>query len=93
MVDAEVSQLVAVHREAWNAAVAAKGEKILAEAQDLADALSRKLSETDTLVGVHSWLESSGRSYTPSQPSAVTIEHVLREKRRELGLLDVGVVG
>jgi chromosome segregation ATPase len=93
MVDAEVHQLVAIHREAWSAEVAAKGEKILAEAQDLADALSRKLSETDALVGVHSWLQSSGQSYSPSQPSAISIEHLLHERRRELGLLDVGFVG
>jgi chromosome segregation ATPase len=89
MVDAEVQQLVAVHREAWSAEVAAKGEEILAEAHDLADALSRKLSETDALAGVHSWLESSGQSYTPSQPSAISIEHLLHERRRELGLLEV----
>jgi chromosome segregation ATPase len=93
LVDAEVHQLVAAHREAWSAEVAAKGEKILAEAQDLADALSRKLSETDALSGVRSWLESAGQSYTPSQPTAITIEHVLHERRRELGLLDVGVIG
>jgi chromosome segregation ATPase len=89
MVDAEVHQLVAVHREEWDAEVAAKGEKILAEAQDLADALSRKLSETDALVGVHSWLESSGQSYSPSQPSAISIEDLLHERRRDLGLLEV----
>lgn len=93
MVDAEVQHLVAVHREQWDSEVAAKGEKILAEAQDLADVLSRKLSETDALVGVHSWLQSSGQSYSPSQPSAISIEHLLHECRRELGLLDVGVVG
>jgi uncharacterized coiled-coil DUF342 family protein len=93
LVDAEVHQLVGVHREKWDAEVAAKGEKILAEAQDLADALSRKLSETDALVGVHSWLRSSGQSYTPSQPSAISIEHLLHERRRDLGLLDVGVIG
>jgi chromosome segregation ATPase len=93
MVDAEVHQLVGVNREAWTAEVAAKGEKILAEAQDLADALSRKLSETDALAGVHSWLESAGRSYTPSQPTAITIEHLLHERRRELGILDVEVIG
>jgi chromosome segregation ATPase len=93
MVDAEVRQLVATHREEWGAEVAARGEKILAEAQDLADALSRKLSETDTLVGLHSWLESSGQSYSPSQPSAISIEHLLHERRRDLGLLDVGVIG
>ena len=93
MVDAEVHQLVGVHRDEWDAEVAARGEKILAEAQDLADALSRKLSEADALVGVHSWLETSGQSYTPSTPTAVTIEHLLHERRRGLGLLDVGVLG
>jgi chromosome segregation ATPase len=93
LVDAEVHQLVAVHREEWDAEVAAKGEKILAEAQQIAEALSAKLAETDALVGVHSWLESSGQSYSPSQPSAISIEHLLHEKRRELGLLDVGVIG
>jgi hypothetical protein len=93
MVDAEVHHLLAVHREKWNAEVAAKGEKILAEAQQIAEALSAKLSETDALVGVHSWLQSSGQSYSPSQPSAISIEHLLHERRRELGLLDVGVTG
>jgi hypothetical protein len=93
MVDAEVHQLVAVHREEWDSEVAAKGEKILAEAQQIAEALAAKLSETDALVGVHSWLQSSGQFYTPSQPSAISIEHLLHERRRELGLLDVGVVG
>jgi hypothetical protein len=93
MIDADVRQLVAVNREEWSADVAAKGEKILADAQDLADALSRKLSEADALTGVHSWLERSGQSYTPSTPTAVTIEHLLHERRRDLGLLDVGVIG
>jgi hypothetical protein len=89
MVDAEVHQLVAVHREEWTAEVAAKGEKILAEAQDLADALSRKLSETDALVGVHAWLTSGGVNYTPATPASIIIEHLLHERRRELGLLEV----
>jgi Rad3-related DNA helicase len=93
MVDAEVQQLAAVHREAFAAEVAARGEKVLAEAQQIAEALSAKLSETDALVGVVSWLESSGQSYTPSQPSAISIEDLLHERRRELGFLDVGVIG
>jgi hypothetical protein len=90
---AELQATVAEHREEWDAEVQAKGEKILAEAQEIADALSRKLSETEGLVGVHTWLTSSGQFYTPGQPTAVSIEHLLHERRRELGLLDVGVVG
>ena len=89
----ELMQVVAEHREEWDAEVQAKGERILAEAAEIADALSRKLSETDGLVGVHSWLARSGQSYTPASPSSISIEHLLHERRRELGLLDVGVVG
>jgi hypothetical protein len=93
MVDAEVQQLVAERREEWDSEVQAKGEKILAESQEIADALTRKLSETDALVGVHGWLQSSGQSYTPASPASVSIEHLLDQRRRELGLLNAGVVG
>jgi DNA repair exonuclease SbcCD ATPase subunit len=93
MVDAELRELVAIHREEWDAEVAAKGEKVLAEAQQIAEALAAKLSEAAALVGVHSWLESSGQSYTPATPATISIEHLLHERRRELGLLDVGVIG
>ena len=93
MVNAEVLQLAAEHREEWDSEVKAKGEKNLAEAQQIAESLSQKLAETDALVGVHSWLQSSGQSYTPASPSALSIEHLLHERHRELGLLDVGVVG
>jgi hypothetical protein len=84
---------VAEHREEWGAEVQAKGEKILAEAQEIANALTAKLAETEGLVGVHSWLRSSGQSYTPATPAAVSIDDLLHERRRELGLLDVGVMG
>jgi hypothetical protein len=90
--DAELKQVVAEHREEWDAEVQAKGEKILAEAQEIAGALSRKLSETEGLVGVHTWLQSSGQAYTPASPASVSIEQLLHERRRELGLLDVGVL-
>jgi hypothetical protein len=89
----ELQATVAEHREEWDREVQAKGEKILAEAEEIAYALSRKLSETEGLVGVHSWLRSSGQSYTPASPTSLSIEHLIHERRRELGLLDVGVVG
>jgi hypothetical protein len=91
--DAELKETVAVHREEWDVEVQAKGERILVEAQEIAESLSRKLSETEGLVGVHTWLTSSGQSYTPASPTSVSIEQLLHERRRELGLLDVGVVG
>jgi chromosome segregation ATPase len=90
--DAELKETVAEHREEWDAEVQTKGERILAEAQEIAEALSRKLSETEGLVGVHTWLTSSGQSYTPASPASVSIEQLLHERRRELGLLDVGVL-
>jgi hypothetical protein len=93
MVDAEVSQLVAMHREEWDAEVLAMGEQVLAEAREVAEALSRKLSETDALVGIHAWLTSGGVNYTPATPASISIEDLLHERRRELGLLDVGVIG
>jgi multidrug efflux pump subunit AcrB len=91
--ESELHQTVAENSTEWDVEVQAKGEKILSEAQEIADALSRKLAETDALVGVHSWLQSSGQSYTPASPSSISIEHLLHERRRELGLMDVGVVG
>jgi hypothetical protein len=91
--DAELKETVAVHREEWDVEVQDKGERILVEAQEIAESLSRKLSETEGLVGVHTWLTSSGQSYTPASPTSVSIEQLLHERRRELGLLDVGVVG
>jgi DNA repair exonuclease SbcCD ATPase subunit len=89
MVDAELRELVAIHREEWDAEVAAMGEKVLAEAQQIAEALAAKLSETDALVGVHAWLTSGGVSYTPATPATISIEHLLHERRRELGLLEM----
>jgi chromosome segregation ATPase len=91
LADAELRQAVAEHREEYDALVQAKGESILAEAQEIAGALSRKLSETEGLVGVHTWLRSSGASYTPATPAAVSIDNLLHERMRDLGLLDVGV--
>jgi hypothetical protein len=48
--EAELMQTVAEHREEWDAEVQAKAEKILSEAQAIADTLTRKLSETEGLV-------------------------------------------
>ena len=91
--ESELHQTVAENATEWDAEVQTKAEKILAEAEQIAESLSQKLAETDALVGVHSWLQSSGQSYTPASPSSISIEHLLHERRRELGLMDVGVVG
>jgi hypothetical protein len=93
LADAELKQVVAEHAEEYDALVQAKGEEILSEAQRMAEALSAKLSETESLAALHGWLTSGGQFYTPPTPAAISIEHLLHERRRELGLLDVGVVG
>jgi hypothetical protein len=89
--ESELHQTVAENATEWDLEVQRRGETILAEAQRMADQLSAKLAETDALVGVHSWLRSSGQHYTPATPVALSIEHLLVERRRELGLLDVEV--
>jgi chromosome segregation ATPase len=91
--EAELKQAVAEHAAEWDAEVQAKGEKILAEAEEIADALSRKLAETDGLVALHGWLQSGAQFYTPSTPATISIDNLLDERRRELGLMDVGVIG
>jgi hypothetical protein len=93
LADAELRETVTEHREEWDREVQAKGEKLLAEAQELAEALSLKLAETEGLAALHGWLQSGAQSYTPPTPATVSIDALLHERRRELGLLDVGVVG
>jgi FKBP-type peptidyl-prolyl cis-trans isomerase len=91
--DAELKQAVAEHAEEYDALVQAKAEEILSEAQRMADALSAKLAETEGLVALHGWLTSGAQFYTRPTPVAISIDNVLRERRRELGLVAVGVIG
>lgn len=91
--DAELKQAVAEHAEEYDVLVQAKGEEILSEAQQMADALSAKLAETEGLVALHGWLTSGGQFYTPPTPATISIDNLLDERRRELGLVDTGVVG
>ena len=93
LADAELKQTVAEHAAEWDALVQERGEKILAEAQQMAAALSAKLAETEGLVGLHTWLESGGEHYTPTVAGGVSIDNLIHERMRALGLLDVGVVG
>jgi chromosome segregation ATPase len=89
LADGELQQTVAEHREEWDRDVQAKGEKILEEAQEIA----ATLSETEGLAALHGWLKSEPHTYTPPAPATISIEHLLHERRRDLGLLDVEVVG
>ncbi len=92
LADAELKQAVAEHAAEWDAEVQAKAEKLLAEAQQIAEALSAKLAETEGLVGLHSWLTSGAAHYTPASPATVSIDNLIYVRRRDLGLLDVEVV-
>jgi hypothetical protein len=95
LADAELRRTVAENASAWDAEVQARGEKILAEAQGMAAALSAKLAETEGLAALHGWLRSGARSYTPPTPATVTIGDLVHERARELGLAsqDVEVLG
>jgi hypothetical protein len=89
LAEAELRQAVAEHAIEYDAEVQGKGEKILAEAQEIAEALSAKLAETEGLAALHGWLKSGARSYTPPTPATISIDSLLHERRRELGLLEV----
>jgi hypothetical protein len=84
LADAELQQTVAEHALEWDHEVQARAEKLLAEAQEIADALSAKLAEIDPLIGVHAWLRSGGQRYAPPAPATISIEHLLAEKRLEV---------
>ncbi|MDP8952140.1 MAG: hypothetical protein M3N18_07885 [Actinomycetota bacterium] len=92
LADAELKQTVAENAAEWDAEVQTKAERILAEAQQMADALSAKLAETEGLAALHGWLISGGQFYTPPMAAAVSIDNLIHERRRDLGLLDVEVV-
>jgi hypothetical protein len=93
LADAELLQAVAEHASEYDREVQAKGARLLEEAQTIADALSAKLAETEGLAALHGWLRSEAQTYTPPSPATISIEHLLHERRRDLGLLDVGVIG
>jgi hypothetical protein len=89
---AELQQSVAVNRDAWDALVQERGAKILSEAQQISEKLSRKLAETEGLCALHGFLQNGASSWTPPMPASVTIENIVHERRRNLGLLDGGAV-
>jgi hypothetical protein len=51
-----------------------------------------KLAETEGLATLHGWLQSGGLFYTPPPQAIVSINNLLHERRRELGIVGVGVV-
>jgi hypothetical protein len=93
LVDAETRQTAAEHAAEWDAEVRARGEKILEEALRMADALSAKLAETEGLAALHGWLTSGGMNYTPPTPATISVDAILHERRRALGVLEPEVVG
>lgn len=88
LADAETRQTVAEHAPEWDSEVQARGEKLLLEAQQIAGALSAKLAETEGLAAMHGWLSSGGMNYTPPSPATISIDAILHERRRALGLLE-----
>ena len=84
----ELLKTVAEHAPEWDPEVQAKGEKILREAQQMAVKLADKLAEVEPLIGVHGWLGSGGMGYGSVTPAQVSIDNIIRERERELGLLE-----
>jgi hypothetical protein len=89
LADAELRQTVAEYGTEWDREVQAKGEKILEEAQEIAATLSAKLAETEGLAALHGWLKSEAQSYTPPSPATISVDALLNERRRDLGLLEM----
>ena len=83
--ESELHQTVAENATEWDLEVQRRGETILAEAQRMADQLSAKLAETESLAALHGWLVSGAQSYTPPTPATISIDNLLDERRRELG--------
>ena len=91
LADAELKQTVAEHREEWAALVGVEGDKRLQEATAHFAKASEALAEVDPIVALRTWLVSG--HYTPPSPVAISIDNLLHERRRDLGLLDVGAIG
>jgi hypothetical protein len=85
----ELLKTVEVNRERWDAEVRKAGEKVLREAQGLADTLSEKLQQAETLGALHEWLESGGTRFAVPVGASVSIEALVRERRRALGIDDL----
>ncbi len=92
---ADLLGIVATHRAEWDAEVKAAGLRVLEEAQGIADALTAKMRQAEALGGLHEWLESGGERFGVPAGAAVSIEALVHERRRALGLaeLEAGVIG
>ncbi len=92
---ADLLGIVAEHREEWDAEVKAAGLRVLEEAQGIADALTAKMRQAEALGALHEWLESGGERFGVPAGAAVSIEALVHERRRALGLaeLEGGVIG
>ena len=93
--DAELTRTAQENAAEWRSAVQAAGEQKLAEVQELAAALSAKVSEVDPYVGVYGWLDAGARpgAYSLPMASGVSIEALVHERLRGLGLVEMGAVG
>jgi hypothetical protein len=84
----ELSQVVIEHREEWDREVQARGEKILQEAQEIAQKLSAKLSEAESHLHLHAWLGSGGQRFSSLAPATISVDNIIYERQRELGLFE-----
>jgi transcriptional regulator of met regulon len=75
------------------AEVQEKAQRYLRDAEKAAQRLSEALTEADKLASDYEWLSTGGQRFTTPQPASVTVDDLIYERQRALGLVDVGVVG
>jgi hypothetical protein len=89
---AELLKTVAANRDEWGAEVQAAGVIALEKARVAADALSAHLQEAAELGSVFEWVESGGERFAMDRGPAVTIDALLGQQRRALGIDSVEMV-
>ncbi len=68
--------------------IQAKAQRSLQAAHEAAERLNDALAEADRLVAVYGWVSGGGRTFTPPTPANVTIDTLLYERQRALGLAE-----
>jgi hypothetical protein len=68
--------------------IQAKAQRSLQAAHEAAERLNEHLAEADRLAAVYAWVREGGLNFSPPTPASVTIDNLLYERQRALGLLE-----
>ncbi len=84
----DLLRVVREHAPEWDAEVQGEGGRAIEEAQEHANRLSAALHKAEVYGHLHAWLESGGEgSFGVGGGAAVSIEALVHERRRALGLV------